>query len=104
MSRQNPSLSARLTRMNLLVSGVVLLIAAVAFFSFDLLSFRNTLIRNLDAEAQIIGDNTVSALMFNDQQSAATTLKGLQRSPAILGAELTDQRRNRVCTLCAFKS
>ncbi len=89
MSRQNPSLSARLTRMNLLVSGVVLLIAAVAFFSFDPLSFRNTLIRNLDAEAQIVGDNTVSALMFNDQQSAATTLKGLQRSPAILGAELT---------------
>jgi signal transduction histidine kinase len=87
MSR--PSLSARLTRMNLLVSGVVLLIAAVAFFSFDLLSFRNTLIRNLDAEAQIVGDNSVSALIFNDQQSAATTLKSLQRSPAILGAALT---------------
>ena len=54
MSRQNPSLSARLTRMNLLVSGVVLLIAAVAFFSFDLSSFRNTAIRNLMPKRKLL--------------------------------------------------
>lgn len=90
MSRRTSStLSARLTRMNLLVSGAVLLIAALAFFSYDLLSFRNNLIRNLDAEAQIVGENTVSALLFDDQESAATTLRGLQRSPDVLGAVLT---------------
>ena len=85
---QNPSISSRLTRMNLLVSGAVLLMAALAFFSYDLLSFRQSLIRNLDAEAQIVGANSVSALTFNDPQSAATTLTSLQRSPDVLAAVL----------------
>jgi len=75
--------------MNLLVSGAVLLIAALAFFSYDLFTFRQNLIRNLDAEAQIIGDNTVSALTFNDQQSAIVTLASLKRTPDVLGAVLT---------------
>jgi signal transduction histidine kinase len=83
------SISARLTRMNLAVSGVVLVIAALAFFSYDLLSFRRELIRNLTAEAQIIGDNSVSALLFNDPQSAVMTLRGLQRSPDVLAATLS---------------
>jgi len=81
-------LAARLTRMNLLVSGSVLVIAALAFFTYDLLSFRRDLIRNLDAEAQIIGENTVSALLFNDPQSAAATLKGLEGAPDVLSATL----------------
>jgi signal transduction histidine kinase len=89
MSRRTKiSLSARLTRMNLLVSGIVLLIAAIAFFSYDLFSFRHNLILNLDAEAQIVGENSVSALTFSDQQTAATTLKSLQSSPDVLGAML----------------
>lgn len=93
MSRgQNPSISARLTRMNLVVSGVVLFLAALAFFSYDLLSFRNDLILNLDAEAQIVGENSVSALTFDDRQSATSTLKSLHGSPDVVGAVLTDDR------------
>ena len=88
MTPRRYSISARLTRMNLAVSGAVLVIAAIAFFSYDLLSFRSELIRNLSSEAQIIGDNSVSALLFNDPQSAATTLRGLQRSPDVEAATL----------------
>jgi len=87
--QRNDSLSARLTRMNLIVSGAALLLAACAFFSYDLLSFRSDLIRSLDAEAQIVGQNTVSALVFNDPQSAASTLQGLEHAPDVLGAMLT---------------
>lgn len=86
---QTDSLSTRLTRMNLLVSGAVLLLAALAFFSYDLISFRQDLVQNLNAEAQIVGDNSVSALTFNDQQSATATLASLRRSPDILAAVLT---------------
>jgi hypothetical protein len=82
------SLSARLTRMNLVVSGAVLVLAALAFFSFDLLSFRNDLIRNLGAEAQIVGENSVSALTFNDPQTAEATLASLRGSPDVLSAVL----------------
>jgi signal transduction histidine kinase len=67
----------------------VLLIAALAFFSYDLLSFRSALIRNIEAEAQIVGANSVSAVMFNDQESATTTLHSLEQSPDVQGAVLT---------------
>lgn len=86
--RRSPSLSERLTRMNLLVSGAALFIAALAFFSYDLLSFRQDLIRNLEVQAQIIGGNTVSALTFNDPQSAAKTLKSLESAPDVVSATL----------------
>ncbi|MES2391148.1 MAG: ATP-binding protein [Acidobacteriota bacterium] len=94
----NSSLSARLTRMNLLVSGTVLLIASLAFFSYDLFSFRQTLIHNLDAEAQIVGENTISALTFDDQQSASTTLSGLERSHDVLAARLVTSDNREFAT------
>lgn len=86
---RSSSIAARLTRMNLLVSGTALVLAALAFFSFDLFSFRQNLIRNLQAEAQIVGLNSVSALLFNDSQSAATTMQSLRRSPDVVSAVLT---------------
>ncbi len=83
------TISGRITRMNLLVSGSVLILAVLAFFSYDMLSFRQSLISNLRAEAQIIGANSVSALTFDDPASAAATLQGLNRSPDIVSAVLT---------------
>ena len=83
------TISGRITRMNLLVSGSVLILAVLAFFSYDMLSFRQSLINNLRAEAQIIGANSVSALTFDDPASAAATLQGLNRSPDIVSAVLT---------------
>jgi signal transduction histidine kinase len=89
VSRPIPSLSSKLTRMNLLVSGSALVLAALSFFLYDLVSFRQHLIGNLTAEAQIIGDNSVSALTFNDRPTADATLASLQRAPHVLGAALT---------------
>lgn len=85
------TISGRLTRMNLLVSGTVLLLAVLAFFTYDLISFRDSLVSNLEAEAQIIGANSVSAMMFDDQISAGTTLQGLRRSPDVISAVLIDK-------------
>jgi len=80
------SVSGRLTRMNLLVSGAALLLACFAFLSYDVYNFRDILIRNLAAQAQIIGANSVSALTFNDPQAAKATLSALKDSPSILSA------------------
>lgn len=82
------SISAKLTRMNLMVSGLVLLLALVAFFAYDLISFRDNLIGNLQTAAQIVGQNSVSALLFDDPQSAATTLGALRSSPDVVAAKL----------------
>ncbi len=97
---RDTSISARLMRMNLLVSLSVLLLAGLAFFSYDLISFRQALIGDLDAEARIIASNSASALLFNDPQSAAKTLRALHSSPDILSAAITT---NDGSTLASYR-
>ncbi|HTW46793.1 MAG TPA: ATP-binding protein [Acidobacteriaceae bacterium] len=88
MTQRPSSISARLMWMNLLVSATVLLLAVLAFFFYDLFSFRQNLIHNLETSAQIVGTNSVSAMLFDDPQSAATTMEALGSSPDVLAATL----------------
>jgi hypothetical protein len=74
--------------MNVIVSATVLVLAVAAFFFYDLISFRQNLIRSLRTSAQIVGANSVSALLFDDPQSAATTLQALHSSPDVASAVL----------------
>jgi signal transduction histidine kinase/CheY-like chemotaxis protein len=81
---QHYSISKKLTGMNMLVSGAALLLACIAFFAYDLYTFRAGIVDNLSTEAQILGSNTVSALVFNDPRAAGNTLSALNASPHIL--------------------
>lgn len=85
---KNHSISRRLTWMNMLVSAAALLMACTAFVAYDKVTFRETMLRNLSTQAQIIGSNAVSALVFNDSQSAENTLAALKASPGILSAAI----------------
>src|SRR3989442_14975415 len=80
------TITKRLTRMNALVSGAALLIACAAFFTYDLINFREVMVHNLSIQAQIAGSNSVSALLFNDPQSAENTLSALKAAPNIVSA------------------
>ena len=80
------AISKKLTWMNVLVSAAALVSACIAFFAYDQYTFREDLIRNLSAQAEIIGSNSVSALTFNDPQSAANTLAALRTVPDIVSA------------------
>ena len=77
------SISKKLTWMNMLVSGIALLLAGVAFVAYDLITFRESLIANLSIQARIAGSNSVSALLFNDPDSAVRTLSALEAAPHI---------------------
>ena len=83
MMKLRNSLSKKLTAMNLLVSGGVLLLASLAFVGLDVVTFRTNLINNTSIQAQIIGSNAVSPLLFNDSKSAETTLSALRASQHI---------------------
>jgi signal transduction histidine kinase/CheY-like chemotaxis protein len=85
---QKYSISRKLTWMNMLVSGAALLLACAAFIAFDMITFRQAMLRNLSTQAQIIGSNSVSALLFNDPQSAENTLLALKAAPNILSAQV----------------
>ena len=85
---QQYSISKKLTLMNVLVSAVALLLASGGFCAYDMYSFRMALIRNVSMQAQIIGDNTVSALVFNDPHSAEKTLSALRANPNLMYAQI----------------
>src|ERR1700722_12566183 len=80
------SIARRLTWMNMLVSAAALVLACAAFIGYDLITFRSTIVRNLSTQAQIIGSNSASALLFNDPQAAETTLSALSAAPDVLSA------------------
>jgi signal transduction histidine kinase len=82
------SISSKLARMNIAVSGTALLLACFAFFAYDLISFQKSLVHTLSAEARITGLNSVSAIMFNDRDSARATLDDLASSPDISSAAI----------------
>jgi len=72
----------------MLVSVVALLLASGGFCAYDLYSFRTALVRNVSTQAQIIGDNSVSALLFNDPHSAEKTLSALRANPNLMYAQI----------------
>ena len=57
-----------------LVSGGALILASAAFFVYDVITLRASLIRNAWIEAQIVGCNAVSPLIFNDPKSGESSL------------------------------
>jgi signal transduction histidine kinase/CheY-like chemotaxis protein len=82
------SISRKLTALNLMVSGAALLLACVGFGLYDLYSFRMALVRNVAMQAQIVGDNTVSALLFNDPHTAEKTLAALNANHHLMYAQI----------------
>jgi signal transduction histidine kinase len=80
------SVAGKLIRMNVLVAAVALTFACASFLFYDAYSFRQNLINSLATESEIIGSNSVSALAFDDAQSARATLEALRNSPAIVAA------------------
>src|SRR5262245_6429663 len=82
------SITKKLTLMNMLVSGVALLLACAAFMAYELSTFRTSTVRSLSTQAQIVGANTAAALLFNDSKSAENTLAALGTASHILSAAI----------------
>src|SRR6185503_13298050 len=85
-ARRFSPIARRLTLMNLLVSASALLLASIGFLAYDQYTFRQGLVQNLSAQAQIVGSNSASALIFNDPQAAENTLSALRSFPNVLSA------------------
>ncbi len=84
------SLSNKLTAMNMTVSAAALLLAGAAIFIYDLHTFRINLASSVSVQAEIVGSNSVSPLIFNDPRSAENTLSALRASPHITYAGIYD--------------
>jgi len=80
------SMATTLTVMNVLVSGIALILVYITFLGYNLLSFRQAAIESLSGEAQIVGANCESAIAFDDRSSAETTLAALSHSTDVVSA------------------
>ncbi|MDR3752711.1 MAG: ATP-binding protein [Terracidiphilus sp.] len=89
-SRQR-SIASMLIWMNLLASGIALMLVYVSFLGYNLFSLRDAAIASLSGEAQIVGSNSVSAIVFDDRTSAETTLSALSHSSDIVAAAIYTQ-------------
>src|SRR5579872_6321743 len=82
-------IAKKLTRMNMIVSAVALLLVSTGFLTYDFLTFRQEIIRNLSIQAQVAGTNSISALLFDDAQSAERTLAAFRVSPNIVSSVIS---------------
>src|SRR6266850_1793611 len=83
---QDSTITKKLTRLNMLVSGAALLMACATFVTYDLFTFREAIVRNLSIQASVAGSNSVTALVFNDSHTAENTLSALKAAPNIVSA------------------
>jgi hypothetical protein len=89
MSAKKPtSIATKLTRMNMLVSTVALLLACSGFVVYDVAAFRNTMIANLSSQARVAASGAVGALTFDDPRAGERMLASFKAAPHIVSARL----------------
>ncbi len=87
------SLRRKITAIILLISFSVLLLAAAVLASYELVSSRRTVLRNLAVTGEITASNTTAALLYQDRQVAYEVLAALRADPHVEMAVLYDSAR-----------
>ena len=82
------SIRRKLIWINTLASAAALLVASVAFVGYELSVMRQNMVRVLSVQAQIVGFNCASALLFSDPETARKTLSALEAEPNIISATI----------------
>src|SRR5438270_16544 len=88
MILQSLSIKRKLTLITMLTSSAALILSALSFLVYDLVSFRHLLIQDLMTQAEIIGYNSAGAMEFKDVPAATATLSALTAEEDIVTAGL----------------
>lgn len=84
------SFASKITTVVLLASSVAIGTLVMALLVFDWMSSTTLLRDRLVTLADVIGQNSTAALVFNDQPAAGEVLQALRREPPIVSACLYD--------------
>ncbi len=90
MSFKDVPIQRKLITVNLLTSGIVLLITSAAFFAYEYYTFRKTTIGQMISLGRIIAANSSAALAFDDQEAANEMLATIRTEPNIVAVVLYD--------------
>ncbi len=80
------SIRRKLTLIMMLTSVVALMLACGAFLSYELVTFRKAMARDLSILADVIGANSTAALAFNDPNAARDALSALKAQRHVVSA------------------
>src|SRR6185312_12731483 len=82
----------KLMRIILLISGAILIVTSVAFFTYELYAFHRNTTQKISTLAQVIAANSTAALAFDDRETATEILTALKAEPHIIAAALFDNK------------
>ncbi len=82
------SIKRKLLIVMMAISTVALTAACAAFVFVEMRSFRETMVRDLSALAEVIGHNSSASLVFSEPLDAGETLKSLEAKPPVTAAWL----------------
>jgi signal transduction histidine kinase len=83
---RDASIKRKVVLITMVTSSVTLLLAGATYVTYDLITFRHAMTRDLVILAQIIGGNSTGALAFDDDRTAKQTLASLSAEPHIVAA------------------
>ena len=81
-----PSIRRKLTVTIAITSAMALALAAAALVTYDISTYRQTLTRDIEALADVVGNNSTASLAFGDRAAAEETLESLAVRPDVEAA------------------
>src|SRR5260370_32712529 len=87
-----------LMRMIFISSGAVLAVTTTAFCAYELLTFRQSSVQQLQILSQAIASNSTAALAFDNADDASAVLAAFKADPHIVAAALYDSRGKAFAT------
>ena len=81
-------IGSRVVRSTMLAAGAALCLAGMLMVVFQFMALRSTLLRDLQVQARIVGNNSTAALLFSDARAAEEILSGLSASPSVQSANI----------------
>ncbi|MBA4148076.1 MAG: HAMP domain-containing protein [Verrucomicrobia bacterium] len=90
MKLRNVPIQRKLTIIIMLTTSMVLAVTSIAFITYEVFSFRSTLVQEMKTVGAVIAANSTAAVAFNDEGAATEILSALRAEENVLSAALYD--------------
>ena len=100
---QDISIKRKLTAIIMIASTVALLLVSTGFVTYELVTFRQTMTRDLATLAEIIGNQSTAALTYGDKDAAREILAALNAKKHIVAAALYDKEGRLIASYSGVK-
>jgi signal transduction histidine kinase/DNA-binding response OmpR family regulator len=94
----NLPIHRKLMLITTIISGGSLVFACTAFTAYDYITFRQAMVSERIASADLVGNNCTAAISFGDRDAAQESLSSLRDSPGFIYARIRDSQGNIFAT------